>query len=162
MRRSRRLLPPILTVVGFLICVYAAFFLGIRQDFPMPSGAEQRPVSVNQQKTIVAEWPQTNSWQTVGANVYSVRENPQAAAAYYSKAFHNFGWTDAPAPGQPSDLAANQTFVTLAFAKNKQQLIVALTNGSSLNNATTAFGKVLATLYTGSDNLAIIINGTLK
>ena len=162
MRGYRRLLPPILTVVGFLICVYAAFFFGVKQDMPVPSGAEPRPASVSQQNTIVSEWSQTQNWQSASVNVYQVREKPEAAASFYTKAFHNLGWTDAPNPGQPKDLSPTQTFTTLGFNKGKQQLIVALSNGEGLNGASTPFAKVLKTLYTGTDNLAILINGTLK
>ena len=161
MRGNRRLLPPILTVVGFLGCVYAAFFLGVKQDFPVPPGAEQRPVTVSQQNALIAGWPQVQSWQTAGVNLYQVREQPSAAASFYTKAFHNQGWQDAPDPGQPKD-AGSQNYVTLAFSKNKQQLIVAVVPGASLDNATTPFGRVLKSIYTGLDNLAIIVSGTLR
>jgi hypothetical protein len=158
----RRLLFPILTVLGFLVCAYAAFFVGIKEDFPVPPGAEQRLLSGSQQKTILDEWNNLPNWQATTVNVYTVREKPGAAATFYTRTFHNLGWTDAPNPGQPKDFGTGQAFTVLNFVKNKQQVIITLSDGADLSANTSAFGKVLNSLYGGVDNLAILVNGVTR
>lgn len=159
---KRRLLLPIGMVLGFLFCAYAAFFVGVRQDFPMPSGAEQKPLGISQQSAIIAQWPQTQNWQTATANLYVVREKPGAASTFYTKAFHNLGWTDAANPGQPKDANPGQPFTNLSFVRNKQQLIVALGNSANVAGVSGDFGRVIKPLYGGTDNLAILVSGTLR
>lgn len=162
MQKFRRLLFPIGAVLGLLICAYAAFFLGVKEDLPQPPGAEHYPLNITKQNTVVKEWPETAALQAADASVYTVREDPAKAAAYYRDVFvTRRGWTEITPPGQPKELGPDQQFTMLAFSRRNSRVYIALSPAKSIYATDTELNKALrSTNIRENDNIAVIVVGT--
>ncbi len=108
-------------VVGMMVCAYGAFFVGVKEDFPQPPGAQRYPLNILKQTTVASEWPETSRLITQDVSVYSLREEPQKAADYYREAFiKRRGWKEIPPPGQPQELGPGQLFNMVAFGRGEK------------------------------------------
>jgi len=161
MQKYRRLIVPLGLVFGTLACAYISFFVGIKDDFPQPAGSERYPLSTSKQATALNAWPETASLKTPDASIYTLREEPTKAAAFYRDAFvTKRGWKEITPPGQPKDIASGQEFVMLAFSRGNNKTYIALSTARSILANDTEFNKAIRSnnLREG-DNIALVILG---
>jgi hypothetical protein len=164
MEKYKRAILPLGMVLGALVCAYAAFFVGVREDLPQPSGAERFPLSVSKQNLIAGEWPEMGNLATLDAAIYTLRENPTQAATYYRQAFvEKRGWTEITPPGQPKDRGPDQQFTMLAFSKSKNRIYIALSNAKPIYSNDTEFNQALrSNNIKETDNIALVISGVAR
>jgi hypothetical protein len=165
MRRFRRLLFPIGAVLGTLICAYAAFFVGVKDELPSPPGSFRLILTAVQQKTIVTQWPETIVWRSATVDAFILPGTFDAGISYYRDAYLNKrGWKEISQPvGQPTDVSPAHPMTVLSFAREDSQVIIAFTSAQPVLAAESALYKAIPTLGVGTrDWLALLINGKLK
>ncbi len=164
MRTARRLVVPLGMVFGTLICAYLAFFVGIKDDLPQPSGAERYPLSISKQITVANQWPETLELKERDASVFTLRENPQKAADFYREAFvTKRGWKEITAPGQPKEHGPDQQFIMLGFSRGNSRVYLGLSQGKYIYSSDNELNKALrSNTIKENDNIAVLVTGTVK
>lgn len=157
---ARRLLTPILMILGSLACAYTAFFIGVKEELPQPTGAIRHALPVNQQITVLEQWSQSTGVKVATAELFALRDDINKSADFYRQAYvEKRGWRELAAPDQPRDKASNQQFIMLYFVKDNNSVIIALTTGENIYDNENIFQKVLRVGSTKkSDNLALVVN----
>lgn len=161
MQKYKRLIVPLGMVLGTLTCAYIGFFVGIKEDLPQPSGAERFPLSISKQTTVAGQWPETAALATADVSVYTIRENPTNAAAFYRDAFvKRRGWAEITPPGQPKDRGPDQEFTMLAFSRASNRVYIALSSAKPVYTYDSALNQAIrSNNIRENDNIAILIVG---
>ncbi len=159
MKNLKRLVVPLGMVLGTLVCAYIGFFVGVKDDFPQPPGAERYPLSTIKQATVVKAWPEAADFKAPDVSVYTLREPPSKAVQYYRDAFiTRRGWTEIAPPGQPSGLGPDQQFTMLAFRRGNTRIFIALSPARPIYQADTELNKAIrSNNIREDDNIAIVI-----
>ncbi len=163
MRQYRRALLPLGMVVGMMVCAYAAFFVGVKEDFPQPPGAQRYPLNIIKQTSVANEWSETSRLVSQDVSVYTLRENPQQGADYYREAFiKRRGWKEIPPLGQPRELGPGQEFSIVAFSRGKSRVVIAFTPAKTAFSSDTELNKILRVNgLKENDNLALVVAGEI-
>ena len=162
--RLRRIMLPIVMVLGTLFCGYTALFIGIKEDLPAPAAAARYPLSIVNQNLVKEQFPEdTRNYKTTDIAVYVLRDTPEEAAAYWRNAFvAKRGWKELPAPGQPLE-RGQVDFTMLGFNRAGSKVILAIAPAERLLTLENDFTRALkAAPYRPGDTVAIMIAGDLK
>ncbi len=162
--RLRRIILPIVLVLGTMFCGYGALFYGIKEDLPAPSGAVRFPLSFANQNAIKDQFPEdTKNYKTLDVAVYVLRDSPADAAVYWRNAFvTKRNWKELAAPARPKD-AGKAEFTMLGFNRSGSKIILGIASADQLlaldNDLTRA---IKSANYRSGDTVAIMIAGDLK
>ncbi len=162
--RLRRIILPIVMVLGTFFCGYVALFVGVKEDLPAPAAAARYPLSLVNQNLVKDQFAaDTQTYKTADIAVYVVRDNPQEAAEYWRNAFvTKRGWKELPAPAQPRD-RGQVDFTMLSFLRAGSKIILAIAPADRLLTLDNDFTRALKTApYHAGDTVAILIAGDLK
>ncbi len=162
--RLRRIILPIVLVLGTFFCGSAAFFVGVKEDLPVPIAAVRYPLSIANQNTVRAEFPEdTKNYRNSDIAVYVLRDTPEEAAAFWRNSFvTKRNWKELAAPAQPVDHGP-LNFTMLGFNRAASKIIVAITTADQLLNLNNDFTAALKTAnYRPGDTVAIMIAGDLR
>ncbi|HEX2909251.1 MAG TPA: hypothetical protein VH186_00490 [Chloroflexia bacterium] len=162
--RLRRIILPVVLVVGTLYCGIAALFVGVKEDLPAPPNAARYPLSLSGQNAMLAQFPgDTQNFKSPDVAVYVLRDTPEEAANYWRDAFvSRRNWKEISPPAQPKDHADIQ-FNMLGFNRAGSKVILAITQADKLlaldNDLTRA---IKAANYRPGDTVAIMLAGDIK
>ncbi len=160
----RRIILPIIMVLGTFLCGYTALFVGVKEDLPAPAAAARYPLSLVNQNLVKDQFPvDTQNYKIPDIAVYVLRDTPEEAAAYWRNAFvAKRGWKELPAPAQPRDRGPVD-FTTLGFLRAGSKVILAIAPADKLLSLDNDFTRSLKTApYRSGDTVAILIAGDLK
>ena len=160
----RRIILPITLVLGTFFCGYAAFFVGVKEDLPAPTGAVRYPLSIVNQNFVRAEFgSDTARYKTTDIAVYVLRDTPDQAVAYWRNAFVvKRNWQELAPPAQPTD-RAGVDFTMLGFNRSSSKVILAITTADKLLTINNDFANALKSAnYRPGDTVAIMIAGDVS
>jgi hypothetical protein len=153
-------------VLGLLICAYGAFFLGVKEDLPVPPGSIRVPLSPTAQTTVAEQWTQSVNWRNPTADVYILSETSEKAVESFRNSYlSKRGWLEVtPSPGQPKDKAAGQVDMTvLSFSRDRNQIIIALTPARPVLTVDTPLNRAIrSSNMREQDLLAIVVYGQAR
>jgi hypothetical protein len=154
----RRMLVPIGLILGSLLCAFIAFTAGVRDELPQPQGAVKTLLATNQQVTVFEQWKETANIKIGTAELFTIRQTITEAANFYRQAYvERRGWKENPPPDPPRDKAANQQFTLLAFSKDNNSVIIALTTGAGVNEVDNIFQRVLKTANPQANTTLVLV-----
>lgn len=162
--RWRRLIVPIVMVLGVFFCGYAGLFVGVKEDLPAPPNAARFPLSITNQNIVLAQFAEeTKNLKTLDVSVYVLRDTPQEGADYWRGTFVNKrNWKELPQPQPPKDRGA-VSFTMLAFNRSASKVILAIAPADQLLSLDNEFTRSLKTAnYHTGDTVAIMIAGDIK
>ncbi len=160
----RRIILPIIMVLGTFFCGYAALFVGVKEDLPAPQTSVRYPLTISGQNVFRDQLPEdTKNFKTLDVAVYVLRDTPAQAADYWRNAFvTKRNWKELDPPAQPKDHGAVE-FSMLGFNRGGSKVILAITTADRLLTLNNDFTRALsAARYNAGDTVAIMIAGDLK
>ena len=161
--RWRRLILPIVMVLGVFFCGYAALFVGVKEDLPAPPNAARFPLSIANQNTVQAQFgTETSNLKNLDIAVYVLRDTPQEAATYWHNAFvKNRNWTELAAPQPPRD-RGSVNFTMLGYNRSASKVVLAIAPADQLLALDNEFGRALKVAnFQAGDTVAIMLAGDI-
>lgn len=161
--RWRRIILPVVLVLGVFFCGYAALFVGVKEDLPAPPNAARFPLSITNQNTVLAQFAEeTKNLKTPDVSVYVLRDTPQEATDYWRGAFvDKRNWKELPQPQPPKD-RGNVNFTMLGFNRSASKVILAIAPADQLLILNNEFTRALKSAnYHAGDTVAILIAGDI-
>lgn len=162
--RWRRIILPVVMVLGVFFCGYASLFVGVKEDLPAPPNAARFPLSLSNQSTVRGQFAEeTKNLKTLDISVYVLRDNPQEAANYWRGAFvDKRNWKELTPPQPPKD-GGTVNFTTLAFNRSASKVILAIASADQLLSLDNEFTRALAAAnYRPGDTVAIMLAGDIQ
>lgn len=162
--RWRRLILPVVMVLGVFVCGYAALFVGVKEDLPSPPNSSRFPLSISNQKIVQAEFAaDTSNLKNLDVAVYVLRDTPQEATTYWHGAFvTNRNWTELPAPQPPTD-RGNISFTMAGYNRSASKVILAIAPADQLLALDNEFTRALKTAnFHAGDTVAIMLAGDIQ
>lgn len=162
--RWRRLIVPVVLVLGVFFCGYAALFVGVKEDLPAPPNASRFPLSITNQNTVVGQFAaDTANLKNRDVSVYVLRDTPQEAVNYWRGAFvDKRNWKELPAPQPPKD-RGDINFTMLGYNRSASKVILAIAPAEQVLALDNEFTRALkAANFQKSDTIAIMIAGDIQ
>jgi hypothetical protein len=161
--RWRRLIVPVVMVLGVFFCGYAALFVGVKEDLPAPPNASRFPLSITNQNIVQAEFgADTSNLKNLDVAVYVLRDTPQEAATYWHNAFvTNRNWTELATPQPPKD-RGNVNFTMVGYNRSASKVILAIAPADQLLALDNEFARALKTAnFQAGDTVAVMLAGDI-
>ncbi len=162
--KLRRIILPIVLVLGTIFCGYGALFYGVKEDLPAPPNSTRFPLSIANTNVIREQFPEdTKNYRTVDIAVYALRDTPSEAATYWRTNFvAKRAWKELDAPSQPKD-ASGVPFTMLGFNRSGSKILIAITPADQLLKLDNDFARAIKSVNVRpGDTIAIMIAGDLK
>ena len=128
----RRIILPIVLVLGTFFCGYGALFWGVKEDLPAPANAIRFPLSLTNQAVVKTQWSEdTKNYKTTDIAVYVLRDTSDEAIAYWRNNFvTRRNWKEIEPPGQPA--LKDVPFSMIGFNRVSSKIIIAITSADKL------------------------------